>query len=172
MQAPGGSKQKNYFTHVPAAPLSPPIYYHHERFPNQLYFQQGPSRAEQTINKYKNGQEHVNPPQQQGAGGNQVKPHVPTRRHPATGLEHPYNPATNYLSKYPLGFRGCFICGSLEHNFAYDCPVKKGGKMDKHQFFAELWTHKPHTKRPPLPPYPFNNDNNKNGRIIFYNQHD
>jgi hypothetical protein len=52
------------------------------------------------------------------------------------------------LSKYPVGFRGCFSCGGEGHRNNRDCPKRLAGEFNKEEFFLELWAHKPHTKRP------------------------
>ena len=52
---------------------------------------------------------------------------------------HPY-----YLSKFPLGFNGCFICGSTTPHDKNIFPMKyTTGAMD--DFYLELNVHKPHT---------------------------
>ena len=66
------------------------------------------------------------------------------------GRKYPYNPAEpEYLSKYPIGFRGCFKCDSIGHNMKEDCPM--GTIKDRRLlgiFFEEFRIHKPnHEKR-------------------------
>ena len=64
------------------------------------------------------------------------------------GILYPYREDDpSYISRYPLGFRGCFKCGSEtahEDGFA-SCPRHRDASA-KAPFFKELWIHKPHTK--------------------------
>lgn len=65
------------------------------------------------------------------------------------GVLYPYrldNPSV--ISKYPLGFRGCFKCGAeTAHADGFNaCPKARGDQTAKMAFFKELWIHKPHTK--------------------------
>ena len=52
------------------------------------------------------------------------------------------------MSKYPVGFHGCFSCGGDGHRNNRECPKRLAGDFNKEEFFLELWAHKPHTKRP------------------------
>ena len=58
--------------------------------------------------------------------------------------KYPYNPAEpEYLRKYPIGFRGCFKCGSTGHYRKEYCPmgpIKDGKLLDT--FFKEFKIHK------------------------------
>ena len=40
---------------------------------------------------------------------------VPTYRNPSTGVEYPYDKEYNFTSRFPVGFKGCFICGGGNH---------------------------------------------------------
>ena len=111
-----------------------------QRKNSQVYFQRGPSLAESTIERYK-GPPATTPTQQD-------RPEVQTKLCRETGLQHPYDSQRDYLSKYPLGFRGCYACGGEGHRNNRDCPKKLSGTFNKEEFFLELWAHKPHTKRP------------------------
>ena len=52
----------------------------------------------------------------------------------------------SYLSKFPLNFNGCFICGRIPHSDKNMCPMKEQtGAMDA--FYRELNIHNPHTDR-------------------------
>lgn len=37
--------------------------------------------------------------------------------------DHPFDPDTNYLSSYPFGFQGCYVCGSTAHQLSKDGPA-------------------------------------------------
>ena len=68
-------------------------------------------------------------------GGNQQRhAEPPTKFNPSTGQFHPWNEERQYLSRFPLSFRGCFICGGTDHRGAKDCPVAQFGNYDKKQF--------------------------------------
>ena len=51
------------------------------------------------------------------------------------------------MSKYPIGFAGCFICGQLGHVKSNDCPIWRSGRGSKKTFFLELHAHKPWTRK-------------------------
>ena len=61
---------------------------------------------------------------------------------------HPYDAEYNFMSRFPIGFRGCFICGSTNYFSREDFPVGLDGnnREANNIFFNELWAHKPHTK--------------------------
>ena len=96
---------------------------------------QSQSLAEQTLSRYGNEDRRNN---------DQYNCSMPTRKG-ADGLEYPYNPADpNYLSKYQLGFKGCFKCGSVDHFERQRCPL--GNSNDRilvESFMTELAIHKP-----------------------------
>ena len=106
------------------------------RVHNQVYFQRGPSLAETTIERYKGP-----------APSTESRPEVETRICRDTGLQHPYDREKDYLSKYPVGFRGCYACGKDDHRSSRECPLNQTGQFDKNVFFLEMWAHKPHTKK-------------------------
>ena len=65
------------------------------------------------------------------------------------GVLYPYRlDDPSYISKYPLGFRGCFKCGvEIPHVDGFKtCPQARGDHDSKMAFFRELWIHKPQTK--------------------------
>ena len=66
------------------------------------------------------------------------------------GVLYPYrDDDPSYISKFPLGFRGCFKCGvETAHSDGFNsCPKSRtGDQAAKMAFFRELWIHKPHTK--------------------------
>ena len=64
-----------------------------------------------------------------------------------TGLDHPYDIEFDFTSRFPIGFRGCFVCGATDHFGTSKCPVGIKGKVEKRLFFNEMLAHKPHTKR-------------------------
>ena len=104
---------------------------------SSLAYQQGGSIAEQTISQYS-----------QGSSRTAGKP-VETRKHPETGLEHPFDKDHNYLSRFPVDFKGCFNCGQTDHFSTRNCAAANNGDFNKQMFFNEMWAHKPHTKKPP-----------------------
>ena len=63
---------------------------------------------------------------------------VKTRPHPDTGIPHPYDESRDFLSRFPLGFRGCYYCGNTDHFRTRDCPAAKNGNFNKMQFFQEM----------------------------------
>ena len=71
----------------------------------------------------------------------------------ADGLLYPYREdEPSVISRFPLGFKGCFKCGveaPHEDGFA-SCPRYKDPTA-KAPFFKELWIHKPHTKTKEYP---------------------
>ena len=107
-----------------------------------LYFQQGPSLAESTMQRYNGNNDSSDNQQQSNLHHNQVD----TRKHSTTGLQHLYNKDRDFLSRFPLGFKGCYNCGDTTHFRTRDCPSTNSGNFDKMTFFAEIWAHKPHTK--------------------------
>ena len=64
-----------------------------------------------------------------------------------TCLDHPYDIEYDYTSRFPISFRGCFVCGATDYFGTNKCPVEIKGKVEKRLFFNEMWAHKPHTKR-------------------------
>ena len=58
------------------------------------------------------------------------------------GLQYPCHPGdASKHSQFPLGFRGCFGCGSEHHTFS-DCPTKQD-KQCYRKFHWNLHCHKP-----------------------------
>ena len=103
------------------------------------YFQQS-SQAEQTITKYKG--HHATD--------------IQTRTDPKTNIKYPYDPEYDFTSRFAVGFKGCYICGSVEHFSSNECPQGISNSTERKLFFNEMWAHKPHTKRKQRQP-------NKNG---------
>ena len=85
-----------------------------------------------------------------------------TRLCAKTGQHHPYDKVNDYLSQFPLELRGHFNCGSTTHFSTRDCSLGQSGNFNKRNFFAGLWTHKPHTKKPKFNSKPKNSDNSHN----------
>ena len=95
------------------------------------------SLAESTMKRYS-----TQPPEQ-------LNPtNLPSCRLGPSGLMHPYREADpDYLSIYPLGFKGCFQCGSdYWHENREDRPDNHD-KFKRDLFWKEMWIHKPHTKK-------------------------
>ena len=53
----------------------------------------------------------------------------------------------NFTSRFPVSFRGYFMCGATDHFSKIGCLVGMNGNEEKRAFLKELWSHKPHTKR-------------------------
>ena len=125
-------------------PYSPPPQYESS---GQLYAYQSASPAESTLARYKS------PTRRQGNGSNdEINPYnLPTRRGP-TGLQHPYDREDpKSISKFPIGFKGCFKCGATDHWTSNKCAAPDTSGVKK-EFFRELWIHKPFTKKIPTTP--------------------
>ena len=104
------------------------------------------SQAEQTIARYSGNPNAAVDFRKRDAGATN-EPTLQTRKNPATGLEHPYNPHTDYVSKFPTGFRGCFRCGKNYHGRDVPCP-RQDDRSTNREFWQELWAHKPKTFDP------------------------
>ena len=78
---------------------------------------------------------------------NQNSIKVETRLCTQTGQQHLYDKQNDYLSRFPLGFRGCFNYGATDYFSTQDCTQAQSGNFNKKRFFAELWAHKPYTKK-------------------------
>ena len=64
-----------------------------------------------------------------------------------TGLDRPYDIEYDYTSRFPIGFRGCFVYGTTDRFGTNNYPVGIISKEEKRAFLKELWSHKPHSKR-------------------------
>ena len=62
-------------------------------------------------------------------------------------LDHPFNIEYDFTSRFPIGFRGSFVCGATDHFGTHKCPIGIKGKEGNRLFFNELWDPKPHTKK-------------------------
>ena len=102
----------------------------------QSYYQQSPLLAETAIVRYNNKN-----------GDTVPRTKVETKTHHVTGLQHPYDNVRYFLSRFPLGFRGCYNCDSEDNINTRDCDLAKSGSFNKSEFFAEMWVHKHHTKK-------------------------
>ena len=96
------------------------------------------SQAELTLSRYGNG----------GSANHQQttrQPSLPTKRGD-DGNMYPYNPEDpEYLSHFPIGFKGCFKCGKADHWSRKFCPVGDGDDpVVMARFYKELKIHKPH----------------------------
>lgn len=96
----------------------------------ELYFQQGPSLAESTMQRY-NGNNG-------GSNSNSFNNQVATSKHPITGLQHPYDQEPDYLNHFLLGFRGCYNCVETTHFRTQDCPT---GNSDSLIYFDLCFQH-------------------------------
>ena len=63
---------------------------------SDIYFSPGPSLAEKILSRYNGGDNGWNK--------------VPTKIHPSSGLEHPYDQENNLLSRFPITFQDCLNC--------------------------------------------------------------
>ena len=73
-----------------------------------LAYQYGQSVAEQTLQCYGSGYSHNTPRQ------NEAK--IKTKTHSTTGLQYPFDNERNFLSRFPLGFWGCYNCGKKDQH--------------------------------------------------------
>ena len=96
-------------------------------------FQQGPSVAERTICQYTSGGP-ARGGQNSYAPSNKI---VDTKTHPETGLQHQFDKENNFLSKFPVDFRGYFNCGQTDHNSTKNCPAANNGNFNKLNFFLK-----------------------------------
>jgi hypothetical protein len=96
---------------------------------------QSDSQAEQTLKKYQAPEIGV---------GN--KPKQQTSFNPGTQQHHPIDPVSGYVSKFPVGFRGCYNCGKEGHYNRNDCGVVKT-RENSTAFWYEMWCHRPDTRR-------------------------
>lgn len=104
----------------------------------QVFYQRSLSQAETTLQRYK-GNDNVTKP-------NYIPPI--TKTDPTTGVAYPYDEENDYVSRFPAGFRGCYMCGSHNHFKRADCPDgNTNDEQKKKQFFLDMWAHRPHTKR-------------------------
>ena len=82
--------------------------------------------------------------QRYGGGGNNVENTLPSRTG-ADGRQYPFNPEDpTFLSRFEIGFRGCFKCGQSDHFTRDKCPF--GASTSKEMldsFYRELKIHKP-----------------------------
>ena len=62
---------------------------------------------------------------------------VQTNKNRSTGLNHPYNIEYYYTSRFPIGFRGCFVCGATDHFGSNNYPVGINNTEEKREFFFE-----------------------------------
>ena len=124
-------------------------------------FYQRESQAEMTIrlNKEKQRQsattattDHGNSNTHTPQSGTGVEAIMETRT--VNGVEHPYDPEWDFTSEFPVGFRGCFICGKDDHFSKADCPIGIGDRSIRQKFFNELWCHRPATTKTRRPPPP------------------
>jgi hypothetical protein len=115
-------------------------------------FFQSDSQAEQTIARYTGGnggrpQPNAAPVTDFRTGQNQQQNVIKhTKINPATGEAHPYNPHTDYVSKFPVGYKRCFRCEG-DHGRNRPCPLEDD-LASKKAFWQELWAHKPSTFDP------------------------
>lgn len=96
------------------------------------------SLAEETLEKYKG-------PPGNGTNNSNVNATDIEVRKGTDGNLYPFHTPTQYLSQYPVGFRGCFVCGSTDHWRKDSCPITQSGNFNRCKFFHDLWAHKPHT---------------------------
>lgn len=61
---------------------------------------------------------------------------------------YPTDPVTGYTSRWPVGFRNCFLCGEPPHKDRNDCPIRHtDGSSDK--FHREYFAHFPDKRKKP-----------------------
>ena len=71
---------------------------------------------------------------------------VQTRKNTVTGKDHPFDPEYNFVSQFPVDWKGCFICGATDHFNSMECSVGITSREERRLFFNEMWSHKSHTK--------------------------
>jgi hypothetical protein len=79
--------------------------------------------------------------------GNSTSNNVESKLNEKTGQLHPYYRPADYISDYPITFKGCYNCGRTDHWKTADCQQAKQGPFNKERFLKEMWAHKPHTKK-------------------------
>ena len=82
--------------------------------------------------------------QRYGGGGNNADGGLPSRAGP-DGRQYPFNPDDpTFLSRFEVGFRGCFKCGQTDHISREKCPFgANNSKKMLDGFYRELKIHKP-----------------------------
>lgn len=80
----------------------------------------------------------------------------------------PVREGNDYLSRFPLGFRGCYNCGENAHYSTRDCPLARSGDFNKQKFFLEMWAHRPHTTKLLLARHQSSSSNQTNTRSQNY----
>ena len=123
-------------------------------------YQQSPSIAKQIIrqNTPDSSSEHYN---------NQHMEE--TKTDPQSGLQHLFDKDNNRLSRFPVGFRGCYNCGKPDHFSTIFCLEAKSGNFNKATFFNKMWVHKPHTKKLPHESVSVNGGSSINDSMNQYN---
>lgn len=119
------------------AEINPQALFHGGHPQGQVYKFSSVSPAETTLNRYKSPSDRRN-----------YTPNndIPTRKR-ADGQRYPYHPDDpSFLSKFPLGFRGCYRCGRTDHFRKDRCPIPDTAAVTE-EFFKELHAHKPHLKK-------------------------
>lgn len=56
---------------------------------------------------------------------------------------YPKHIPTGHVSKYPVGYSGCFWCGSTDHWKSQFCQMRSNDRDKVRAFLLELWCHKP-----------------------------
>ena len=80
-----------------------------------LQYQQGQSPAESTIRRYSSN------PGNNFSDTSGIK--LVTKLCEKIGQHYPYDKENDYLSQFPVGFRGCYNYGSTDHYNPQDCPA-------------------------------------------------
>ena len=86
--------------------------YNGRKRPTDVYAYNSQSQAEMTISKYNDGGA---PPKQENLKNLPVKVGQ-------DGLLYPFDEESGQMSVFPLGFKGCFRCGGLDHRSRDQCP--------------------------------------------------
>ena len=97
-----------------------------------VLFQRSASLAEKTISTYKQTASTIPPPPPPPALD--IHTAVPTMFFPETDKQHHFNPESNYVSRFPLGFCGCYACGQEDHFRSKNFPLKQNGQFNKREF--------------------------------------
>ena len=133
-----GGRSGNSFYHSQNEHQYQAPYQEHEARGTSLFHSE--SQAEQTIMKYNEPAKTEDRRSRHFCTRSQQhQKDIVTRRNPETGKDHPYNPHLDYISKYPVGFRGSFRCGKDYHGEGKRCHLVDA--ESKKELWNEMWAH-------------------------------
>ena len=100
-------------------------------------------------------------------------PVVIEKVYPNSRIKYLYDYIIIFVSNFPYGFRGCFVCVKDDHYHISNCPQGTCSREDyekKQKFILNLWTHKPWTKKDSLVWYIILAEKIKEGSIHPFNK--